>query len=431
MSANLKPYKGTRDFYPEDQRRRQYIFNVWSKLATNYAFEAYDSSLIEPLSLYQLKHQTNPEIINQQIYDFKDRANRQLALRPEMTPTVSRLVAARRQQLNYPLRWFSIPNLWRYERPQRGRLREHWQLNLDIFGVEGVEAEHELILISRDILRGFGAKDDDFQVRISDRNFIQQILTEQLGCGQDKLAELIQLLDKHAKLSQADFKASYQQLQLPDEGLASLLELLKVTSFEQLPAELQALPTAVHLKQLFKLLEASNFTNCQLDLSIVRGFDYYSGIVFEVFDTDSANNRSLIGGGRYDQLVGSLGVEDLPTVGLGMGDVTTADFLTAHDLWPDLTPSNQLYLVIQPQVYASALPILEQLRSSGLRPILDTSGRNLSKLIPKIAKRASWLLVIGPKEIQSGQFNLKHLVAQTQASLDLNQLIARIKSHDH
>ena len=429
MTTNLSSYKGTRDFYPEDWRRQHYLFKTWTQVAESYGFERYDSPIVERLSLYQLTNQTNQEILKRQIYQFSDRANRQLVLRPEMTPSVSRLVAARRQELGYPLRWYSIPNLWRYERPQRGRLREHWQFNLDIFGISGVEAEHELLLISRDILASFGAQAADYTIRLSHRQLIKLAL-KQLGFKAPQVPDLLSLIDRRSKLSQTDFQAAYQELGSPVE-LSQLEQLLAIDQPDQLSEELKSTQPATQLSQLFQLLQASDMANCRLDLSIVRGFDYYSGVIFEIFDNHPDNKRSILGGGRYDNLIGSLGVEPLPTVGLGMGDVTSADFLSTHQLWPDLTPTNQLYLVILDGRYPACLEILSQLRRAGLAPIVDTTGRPLPKLIAKAATRASWLVVIGPQELDSGRFNLKHLASGQTEQLALEQLIARIKAHDH
>ena len=428
MAKSLSPYKGSRDFYPQAWRAQDYLFQTWARVAEAYGFERYDSSIVEPLALYQLKHQSNQEIISRQIYQFNDRANRQLALRPEMTPSVARMIAQRRQELHYPLRWYSIPNLWRYERPQRGRLREHWQLNLDIFGVSGIEAEHELLLISRDIMSAFGAKPSDYSLRINHRQLVELAL-EQLAIPPPQQPALLNLIDRRAKLSPSEFEAAYGQLSLSAE-FGQLQQLLDITQPDKLPACLKDSPPAGQLKQLFQLLSHSGITNAQLDLSIVRGFDYYSGIVFELFDNHPANTRSILGGGRYDNLVGSLGVEPLPTAGLGMGDVTAADFLTSHQLWPDLKPKNRLYLVIMDGCYGQSLEILGQLRASGLAPIVDVSGRNLSKQINKIAQRASWLVVIGKQEIKGSKLSLKHLASGQAQQLALTELIDRIKADD-
>ena len=176
MKVDIQSYKGVRDFYPGDYQLQAYIFNKWAKVVEGYGYQRYDASVIEYLELYKLKSQTNLEILQNQIYAFIDRGQRELALRPEMTPTLARMIAQKRQELSYPLRWYSIPNVWRYERPQKGRLREHWQLNVDIFGLEGHEADLELILIARDLLTGFGADANMYKIHISSRQVLEILL---------------------------------------------------------------------------------------------------------------------------------------------------------------------------------------------------------------------------------------------------------------
>ena len=427
MSVNLQPYKGSRDFYPEAKRRQDYILSVWRQVAEAHSYQSYDSSVIEPLSLYQLKNQTNQEILNDQIYNFTDRGGRQVVLRPEMTPSVSRLVAARRQELSYPLRWYSIPNLWRYERPQRGRLREHWQLNLDLFGLAGAEADFELILIADQILKTFGAPAASYQLKLNHRQLTQSLLTDELGLSEAALGPVIGLIDAQAKLSAEDFGQRLDQLKT---GLAakSLLNLLEIKDLKALPKASNKVAVS-QLSQVFNLAKIAGI-RLELDLTIVRGFDYYTGIVFEAFDTHADNNRSILGGGRYDELVGSFGVEPLPTVGLGMGDVTTANFLTTHQLWPKLEPANQIYVAVLAGHYQPALKSMLELYQSGLKPIVNPQVTNLSKLIPKLAKQARWLVVIGPTELESGRFKLKDLANSEETELTLSELVARIKAHD-
>src|SRR3990167_7996680 len=184
MALQTQPYKGARDFYPEDKRLQNYLFGVMHKVARQFGYEQYDAPILEPLELYMAK--TGQEIVDEQTYTFEDRGGRKVAIRPEMTPTVSRMVAARRQELGYPLRWYSIPNLWRYERPQRGRLREHWQLNADVFGLDGIEDEQELITLCDDIMREFGADSSMYTIRLSSRKMMDFVLTEYLGLNKEQ-----------------------------------------------------------------------------------------------------------------------------------------------------------------------------------------------------------------------------------------------------
>ncbi len=282
-TLSTEPYKGVRDFYPEEMAVQNYIFSVWRKVCEQSGYQEYSASILEPAELYRSKG--SEEIVNEQMFTFTDRGDREVALRPEMTPTLARMVAGKRKSLKFPLRWYSIPNVFRYERPQRGRKREHWQLNADIMGIAGVEAEVEIISLAHGIMKKFGANKDDFSIRISSRAALANV-------------------DK-ATLREWDKKGK-------PEGIT-----ISIT-----PA----------IEGLLAGLKARGVTNAVFDPNIVRGFDYYTGMVFEVFDTHEDNRRSLFGGGRYDNLLEMFGVEPVPTVGFGMGEVTIRDFLETHQL---------------------------------------------------------------------------------------------------
>lgn len=245
------PYKGVRDLYPEDMVVQNYIFNTWRKVAEKYNYKEYGASPLEPTELYTEK--SGEEIINEQTFTFKDRGDRSVTLRPEMTPTTARMIAGRRKSLKFPLRWFSIPNLFRYERPQRGRRREHWQLNCDLVGINGIEADKEIVSFAYDIMKEFGASEKDFEVRINNAN---------------------------------------------------------LENFKEIG------------------------TNIVLDPSLARGQAYYTGMVFEIFDTNPLNSRALAGGGRYDNLLELFDVEAVPAIGFGMGDIALLDFLETHKFKP-------------------------------------------------------------------------------------------------
>ena len=255
------PYKGVQDFYPEDMVIQNYLFNTWRKVVESKGYVEYSASLLEPTELYAEK--SGAEIVNEQTFTFIDRGERSVTLRPEMTPTLARMVATRRKSLKYPLRWYSIPNLFRYERPQKGRRREHWQLNVDILGVAGIEAEIEIITLADTIMQTFGAKREDYEIRMH----------TMAGSNED-------------------------------------------------------------LEQVMQKLRDSGIINIKVDYSFKRGQAYYTGVVFEFYDTNPENPRSILGGGRYDNLMELFDVEKLPAVGFGAGDVTMKDFLETHKLGP-------------------------------------------------------------------------------------------------
>jgi histidyl-tRNA synthetase len=308
---STEPYKGVRDFYPEDMKIRKEIFKTWREVLENRNYEEYDASVLEPAELYKSK--TSSEIVNEQTFSFTDRGDREVVLRPEMTPTLARMVAARRRTLKFPLRWYSIPNVFRYERPQRGRKREHWQLNCDLMGISGTEAEVEIISIVHSLMMAFGAKDTDFEIRINSRKLLQEAYSPILK-DPSKPEEMFRLIDRKEKMSEEEFDSEWQKL---------FTGPFKETKFTDSP----------RLAEVMQKLESIGVKS-KFSPSVTRGFDYYTDIVFEVFDTNPENNRSLFGGGRYDNLLELFGVEPVPTVGFGMGDITFQDFLETHKLGP-------------------------------------------------------------------------------------------------
>lgn len=245
------PYKGVRDFYPEDMAIQNYIFKTWREVVEKEGYVEYGASPLEPTEIYTEK--SGDEIVNEQTFTFIDRGNRSVTLRPEMTPTLARMIAARRKSLKFPLRWYSIQNIFRYERPQRGRRREHWQLNCDLVGVTGIKGDKEIISLAYEIMKKFGAKDNDFEIRINNSN---------------------------------------------------------IDDFKEIGPNIVSDPT------------------------LARGQTYYTGMVFEIFDTNKENIRAIAGGGRYDNLLEIFEVDSIPAVGFGMGDITINDFLETHKLGP-------------------------------------------------------------------------------------------------
>ena len=328
-ALSTEPYKGVRDFYPEDMAVQNYIFGVWKKVAEEFGYQEYASSLLEPAELYRTKG--NDEIVNEQMFTFTDRGEREVALRPEMTPSLARMVAARLKSLKFPLRWYTIANCFRYERPQRGRRREHWQLNADVMGIGGVEAEVEIISLAHAIMKAFGAKDEDFEIRVNNRQLLIEWFSKKYGItDENSLTQVMRTLDRKAKITEAEFKNELTPI-LQDKYEAFRKELdLDIDSFVQMLNAEKQHSTLIKLKS--ELENKENPIKIIFDKTIARGFDYYTGMVFEVFDTHAENRRSLFGGGRYDNLLEMFGVDPVPTVGVGMGDITIRDFLETHKL---------------------------------------------------------------------------------------------------
>lgn len=446
MSEKLstESYKGTRDFYPEDQRVQNYIFSTMRKAVEKFGFVEYGASILEETALYRAK--SGSEIVNEQTYSFTDRGGRDVTIRPEMTPTVARMVAKKRQELGFPLRWYSIPNLFRYERPQRGRLREHWQLNCDIFGADSIDADVEIVTVAHSIMKEFGAKSGDYIVRVNNRILLNFVLHDYLSLDADKSYQLTKLIDRKDKISAEDFQKEAGEI--VGEKLGMLREYIEAKSVGDLPETLKENAGAKNIEQVMSRLEESGVSGLKFDPSLVRGFDYYTGLVFEFFDTSPENNRSLFGGGRYDDLVGIFDVEKVPAVGFGMGDVTIRDFLETHGLMPKLESTTKVQVCVLDNVnhesenlnlkdaaqgssfmvQAFANKLASQLRSHNINVAIDYTGRKLDKQIKTAEKQnIPFIIVIGEDEANTGMFKLKNLETREEAEVTLESVINLLK----
>ncbi len=323
---------GFRDFYPQELAERAFIMNTWRSVARRYAFVEYDGPPLEPLDLYTKK--SGEEIVGQ-LYNFVDKGGRDVALRPEMTPTVARMVAARANALRKPVRWFSMPQLFRYERQQKGRLREHYQLNVDIFGSHDVAADAELAACAVDMMRAFGLSSGDVVVRVSDRRLLQAYLTS-LAVPDDAMPGVFAVIDKLDRTPAEVSAEKLAALGLADSAVTRIVGIASATLAE-VQAQVAGTPAAAHAHEFQRYLAytsallGGDASWLRLDLSIVRGLAYYTGIVFELFDR-SGEFRAICGGGRYDTLLESLGGADLPALGFGMGDVVLGELLRAKGL---------------------------------------------------------------------------------------------------
>lgn len=419
MKLSLEPYKGTRDFYPADQFYQNYIFGVWRKVAESFGYLEYNASILEETALYKAK--SGEEIVNEQTYSFTDRGGRDVTIRPEMTPTVARMVAQKRKELVFPLRWFSIPNLFRYERPQRGRLREHWQLNVDLFGVESAEADIEIIKVAYRIMKAFGASDEAFEIRLNDRRLLNFLLRQYLGLDSVGAHRLSKLIDRMHKMPSEEFLAAAREIL--GEKTKLLEDVLYVKSLDELGVKVPSTEGAAELDRVFAALRAAGIKNFVFDPTLVRGFDYYTGTVFEIFDTSPVNNRALFGGGRYDDLVSIFGVEKVPGVGFGMGDVTTRDFLETYQLLPEYKPNVDLYLCHLDGFLHEANRLAEELRQAGVRVAVDLTDRKVSAQV-KTADREKipFVVVIGEEETKNRVYKLKNLAKSEEKTVMIDVL---------
>ncbi|MES2875883.1 MAG: histidine--tRNA ligase [Patescibacteria group bacterium] len=429
-SLSTNPYKGTRDYYPADKRKQNYIFGVWAKVARRFGYEEYGAPLLEPLEVYTAK--SGQELVGEQTYRFVDRGDREVVIRPEMTPSISRMVAARRQEMAYPARLFSIANYMRYERPQRGREREFWQLNADIFGAEGVQADAEIITLGFELMKAFGAKPDMYVIKLNSRTVIDAMMHDYLGLDPIQAPLMVKLFDRKDKITNENFRDQAIEIFGVDgakEGLAKLAQLLVAKGIEGLPKEIADNPAVEELASLFSELKTRGVVNAQFDITLMRGFDYYTGVVFEFFDTHPDNNRAMFGGGRYDGLVGLFGAEPLSAVGMAPGLSMMEVFLESHDLMPELASTTEVYVaVLGDNTLPGASKLTGRLREEGVNVELDFTGRKIDKQIKTaVKKHIPYVLFVGEAELKSEKYNLKDTHTGEEEAFSFERLVARIK----
>lgn len=421
---STQPYKGARDFYPEDKRLQEYMFGVWRRVCQSYGYEEYTAPVLESIDLYTAK--TSDEIVGEQTYSFTDRGGRTVVMRPEMTPSVSRMVAAKRQELGYPLRWFSIPDCWRYERPQRGRNRQFWQLNVDLFGVATVDADLEIISVADSILKEFGANDSMYQIKVNSRKLINLIMNQYLELDSIQAKQMIQLFDRKDKMPADEFVSRAREIfkaESVEASIQKLYLLIKAKTLADLPESLTQTQAVKEIQALFTLLAERRITSATFDITLMRGFDYYTDIVFEVADLNPENNRSMFGGGRYDGLVGAFGVEPVATVGFGMGDATLENFLESHNLLPKLLPATQVYVVTVGDVLADAQDVVRKLRAKNINVAIDLTSRKPEKQIKAALKLGvPYLLFIGEEELQNKRYILRNVESQAEETLSESEI---------
>jgi histidyl-tRNA synthetase len=414
-----KGLPGFRDFPPEDFALRAHIFRVWRDVAARYGFEEYDGPPLEPLDLYTGK--SGSEIVAQ-LYAFTDKGDREVALRPEMTPTLARMVGSRANGLKKPIRWFSIPQLFRYERQQRGRLREHFQLNCDLIGEAGPLADAEIIALSIDMMRGFGLGPEDVRVRVSDRQYMMRMLAD-LGIRDDFVPVVFQAIDRIEKDPSGARTLLEGQI---DAGTVARIARLTDATYR---AELRtSLTQDTHLGATFaRLDELGVGAWIDFDPTIVRGLAYYTGTVFELFDA-KRTLRAICGGGRYDTLLGTLGGADLPALGFGMGDVVLGELLKDRGLHPQQPATIDVFVAsVTPDDVPEVLRTVRKLRDAGIRVEYSLNANPVGKQLNLANARGGRLaLVIGPDDRAKNEVQLKDLAAKTQEAVSGDTVITRV-----
>ncbi|MBA3699052.1 MAG: histidine--tRNA ligase [Planctomycetes bacterium] len=405
-TIELQPVKGTRDFYPEDLRARTWLFAQWREVARQFGYEEYDVCVLEHVDLYIRKA---GDEITSQLYEFKDKGDRHVALRPEMTPSLARLVLAKGAAMALPLRWFSLPQCFRYEQAQKGRKREHYQWNMDIIGLPGVAGEAELMAAQVAFLRRTGLNLEpgtpDIVWKVSNRQVIQFFL-EGLGITGETFAAVCVVIDKRDKIGNEATVIELGKLGVGIEAADKIIDLLNTTGLEQAAAKVPAdNPGLIALKELLALAEAAGFAHLiKIDLSVIRGLSYYTGTVWEVFDATGAMPRAIAGGGRYDKLMETFGGQPTPMVGFGFGDVVILEILSERGLLPTFSRGiDDVVFPMGPPEFAVATRVATFLRTQGRAVTVDYSGKRFKAVIERAEKDgAKRLLILGSNEVRDG-----------------------------
>jgi histidyl-tRNA synthetase len=422
------PYKGTSDTYPEEMYYRNYLFDTWKYVAQSFGYEQYDTPLIEEAQLY--KEKSGEEIANNQLYSFEDKGGREIAIRPELTPSLARIVAAKRKELSFPLRWFNIGRFYRYEKPQRGRSREFFQLNIDILGVKGIEAEIEIIQFIMAVMEQLKAPKETYELKVSNRYLLNYFLEEILKVDQQLTGTIIKAIDTYPKMSAEDFDEYLVEIGLDDKQVGTLEDFLKweVRDLENIKEKSKG---AEELLELFEKANDLNITNIRFCPHIVRGLQYYTGIVVEMFDIGGDKNpRALFGGGRYDNLLEIFDEENIPAFGLGWGDVTTLNYLETYNLLPDIGSTSDVFIpLMDKSLYEEVSKTAQYLRGKEIRTEIQLNPTKLSKQL-KYANRKNfpWVIIIGEDEIEQKKVVLKNMKETEQRLLTLEEAVDRIKT---
>jgi len=422
QALDTNPPKGTRDFYPPDMRLRTWLFSQWRDVAALYGFSEYDAPVLESESLYTRKA---GEEVTQQLYNFVDKGERAVALRPEMTPSLARMVMAKKGGLNLPLKWFSIPQCWRYERMTRGRRREHFQWNMDVWGVSGIEAEAELLSAMVTFFEKVGLTSEDVGIKVNSRLVIGEVLTE-LGVPEEKFAATCVLVDKLEKVPLDAIQGELEELGLDRSVVEKLTSVLTNKSIESISAVLPPDSEAVkQLTQLFKLCEAYGIQDWVLfDASVVRGLAYYTGIVFEAFDRKGVL-RAIAGGGRYDKLLETFGGEPTPAAGFGFGDAVIVELLKERDVLPSFEGSgfDTVVFAMNESLYGVAIEVASKLRASGQTVDLILENKK-PKWVFKHASRneAKYCVIVAADEYENGEVSVKDLALGEQTPVKIDAL---------
>lgn len=434
------PIKGMDDFFPSDMRMVNYITDMLREISELYCYEEFDAPLLEPIEIYEAKSST--ELVNEQSFIVEKKVGERLILRPEITPTLARMVAKKSQELKKPIRWYSIPKCYRYEQPQKGRRREFLQYNIDILGEDTLYAELEILNIVVDILTNFGATSEQFQIYFNNRRFIDAVCEIILDIPGEKVQQVYTILDKADKMEESEFE-KYLIDSFKNEYVIRGIKKLRgadnlddlIESFDDIPSEFYDSPGYQELKTLEKLIDQANLSEfCSFSSGVVRGLDYYTGTVFEVFDTGEENIRAIFGGGRYDDLLSLYSDEKMSGIGFGMGLLMLELFLRTYGLLPEEINepdySEVVYIAnIDEKVAPYVFEISNIIRKNNFACMIDYRFENLGNQLSKANDLGvSISLIIGPKEMEEKKVTIKNMVSEEQKTIDISNLISEIDS---
>lgn len=412
-----QPYRGTKDYFPEEMKVRRYIFDVWRSVCEQFGYEEYQTPLLEEAELYRAK--SGDEVGGKELFTLTDLKGRELAIRPEMTPSVTRMVSRRINELPKPVRLYNISNFMRQERPQRGRNREFCQLNFDIFGEDSVNADLEILLMAVEIMKQLGAPRDSFKVIVNNRKLLNAFVNEILGEASEQKSDFVRLLDKYEKIETKEFaKILTESFSLNEKQIDEVNQWMTASS-DQLTDifswvnDDEGYQEVMSLVELFEAIGLKPYIAFKMNL--VRGFDYYDGMIFEVFDTNPENSRSLFGGGRYNGLASLFGVKNFPAVGCAPGDETLALFLEAWGITPSNTVAQVVYVPQLIENSQASLNAARMLRGAGFQVVSGLSQESISQAISTADKRKyAWILILGEDEVAKNVFTIKNLSSGEQ-----------------
>jgi histidyl-tRNA synthetase len=420
MKGIIQPLKGTRDFYPELMAIRTWLYNTVRRVSESFGYLEYEAPFLESVDLYAAK--SGEELVKEQSYVFPDRSGDLITLRPELTPSLTRMIAQRQRQLTYPLRWWSFGPFWRYERPQKGRSREFFQWNIDLIGVDTPEADAELITILATFFKTLGLKPQDANIQVNDRQLLDAELAD-IGFPAESRREISRWIDRRDKLNQSEWETYGMEIGVGDSQLKSVKIMLQNNDLWK---------KSNNLTRAFDALKAMGVIEyIKYNPAVVRGLDYYTGIVFEAFDISGDVPRAIMGGGRYNNLLAAVGGEPLPGTGFALGDVVISLILESKGLIPknlSCSPATILVTVFDSERLITSLEFASELRSAGLKVVCYPEVAKLPKQF-KYADRIGILkvAVIGPDEASNNQVTIKDLATGNQQTVSRTEALTILK----